>query len=432
MFSRVSNDWLELLDTNELKKILPRLTNITPSINNIFEFARLTPLNNIKVVILGQDPYPKAGDAHGLAFSSLSTRIPDSLRNIYKCLLAHNLLQEMPETADLSNWAKRGVLLLNTALTTETGKSKTHIKIWERYVDDLIKQISRLVYEYNGREYDPVFVLWGNEAKKKRPLIHKSCHILEYIHPSPLNGNKFLNCPNFIEINNLLTTQGLDPIEWDPAIGYLDITDDVVEEKKRADVVLERFKMTDGTVVVFTDGSCNPNKTCPQSIGGYAACIVLGKYTDTVLYGNINNRPEYATNNRAEGMAMWKTMEFLKERENEWTRLIFVTDSNFWIDMFERYMPSWDRNKMNFELKKNADMTEPMWELYNYLSIHHSIEFLHVRAHNKSGWMNYPESSYEYFCASNNEYVDSMAKYARKNVAIGEHVITKVSYNDAT
>ncbi len=428
MFRGISNDWISLLDNDELKSILPRIKNSAPEIDNIFEFARLTPLTEIKVVILGQDPYPKAGDAHGLAFSSLSASIPASLRNIYKCLIAHNLIQEMPETADLSNWAKRGVLLLNCALTTEIGKRGAHTKLWERYINELIHTISYLYYEYNGNVYSPIFVLWGNDAKSKKKFINDRCRILEYIHPSPLNGNKFLTCPNFNEINSILAEYKLDPIEWNPEIAYFDISNEIDE----VDQTHERFKMTDKTVVVFTDGSCNPNRTCPESVGGYAACFALGKYTDVVLYGNINNRPEYATNNRAEGMAIWKTMEFLKERETEWERLVFVTDSNFWIDMFEKYMPAWERSKTNFELKKNADMTEPMWELYNYLSMRHSIEFLHVRAHNKSGWLNYPEDTYEYFCAITNEYVDDLAKYARKRLAIGENVISNVSYNDAT
>jgi uracil-DNA glycosylase len=139
----VPTEWRTLLETKELNKILSTIegTSFTPPITNIFEFAKLTPLDKIKVVIVGQDPYPRAGDAHGLAFSCL-TGIPASLKNIYKCLLANKLITDIPTDGNLEYWAKQGVLLINMSLTTLVGKPNSHMQLWINYTKNLLSTLS--------------------------------------------------------------------------------------------------------------------------------------------------------------------------------------------------------------------------------------------------------------------------------------------------
>lgn len=412
VFSNLPDDWLKLIQTEELDEILKTIhkDKLAPGAEDIFNFARLTPLANVKVCIVGQDPYPKAGDAHGLAFSCL-TGVPGSLRNIYKCLVKSKLIAEMPTDGNLESWAKQGVLLINTALTTKVGQSLAHMDIWEYYTRLLISKIS---------EIRPIiFMLWGNKAQELESALDSKSHILTYAHPSPLAQAKasFAECDHFIVCNKLLKRLGHEPIDWN-----------VEEQPSEIEI---KFEAGPKTLVVFTDGSCWPNNSSAESEAGYAAVFALGSLKDISLYGNISNRPNYATNNRAEGMAIWKTLIFLKSKASEWEKLIIVSDSEFWINMFEKYMPSWDQKNL-FEEKKNPDMTRPMYDLYLDLTDNYGkeIQFRHMKSHGKDGWQNAPEDSYEYFCFNNNKYVDELAAYARTNLPPGEDKIDAVDYSE--
>lgn len=411
LFAGVSDEWLKLLDNDKLDIIIKQLAqanNITPPEDKIFEFARLTNFGDIKVVIIAQDPYPRAGDAHGLALSCL-TNIPASLLNIYKCLVHNKLISKIPDTGDLSYWAEQGVLLLNCALTTVTGKSNEHAKIWESYTNDLISGLSKNKL---------IFMLWGNFAQAKKKFINDSAHILEWTHPSPLAQHKqsFIDCDNFTMANKLLKKAGLEPIDWN-----------VTKTPSEVDMY---FSMNKNKQVVFTDGSCNPNKLCPEALAGYAAVFVLGTMTDTILYGNIANRPHYASNQRAEGIAIYETLQYLKLHLNEWNSCIIVSDSDFWIKMYTIYMPSWDMHDTDFSEKKNSDISIPAYNLYKELTIEHNkeIEFRHVPSHDKHKWSSEPKTSYKYFCNTQNEYVDNLCKYARLNLKPGQNIVSKAEY----
>ncbi len=413
VLSGIDENWVKLLKTEELPQILKSVTatNITPPVDKIFEFARLTPLDKIKVVILGQDPYPRAGDAHGLAFSCL-TGVPASLRNIYKCLFKHGLINDIPESGNLDYWASQGVLLINTAFTTVVGKSNEHVADWLEYSTNLIEKIAKL--------RPIVFMLWGNHAKRFEPIINDANEqsiIYTWSHPSPLAQTKqsFIECPHFTDANKLLMKLGHEPIDWN-----------IEPPKTEVEIA---FRAGPKTQVVFTDGSCYPNKSSPESRGGYAAAFALGTMKDTILYGNIDITVAYASNQRAEGVAIWKTMEYLRDHIDEWEDVIIVSDSEFWIKMFEDYMPSWERTD-KFEEKKNPDMTKPMWELYSELTNGHgkTVQFRHMKSHGKDGWHKKEEGSYEYFCFINNKYVDELAGYARSEMLPGNSVISNAAY----
>ncbi len=172
---------------------------------------RATGLDNVKVVILGQDPYPTLGHAHGLSFSVLPSvkPLPRSLINIYK-ELDSDLGINNKHTGYLQPWAEQGVLLLNTVLTVEAGKAGSHQKKgWELFTDAVIKAV-------NDQPNPIVFVLWGAHAQKKAPMIDTSRHlILKSAHPSPLSASQgFFGSKPFSQINDWLRAQGRDAVNW--------------------------------------------------------------------------------------------------------------------------------------------------------------------------------------------------------------------------
>jgi len=183
---------------------------IFPPKEDIFRAFIETPFDNVKVVILGQDPYHGRGQAHGLAFSvKKGVPIPPSLQNIF-IELQNDLGIEPPHHGDLTQWANRGVLLLNTVLTVREGQAHSHRgKGWELFTDEVIRTISR---EKNG----VVFILWGRPAGEKRNLIDGSKHlILQAPHPSPLSAFRgFFGSAPFSKTNRYLESVGKTPINW--------------------------------------------------------------------------------------------------------------------------------------------------------------------------------------------------------------------------
>ena len=182
---------------------------IYPPGSQIFRAFDLTPVSQVKVVILGQDPYHGPGQAHGLSFSvSDGVPAPPSLKNIFK-EIESDLGVRMSGYPDLEKWARQGALLLNAVLTVRAGVAASHSKIgWQEFTDAVIRYISD---NCNG----VVFMLWGNFARSKRDLIDASRHhVLEAAHPSPLARGAFFGCRHFSRANALLEAQGKTPIDW--------------------------------------------------------------------------------------------------------------------------------------------------------------------------------------------------------------------------
>jgi len=177
----------------------------------IFKAFELTRATDIKVVVLGQDPYFNPDQANGLAFSvNRGQAIPKSLKNIYQ-ELSSDMGMGIPNHGDLTYWAKQGVLLLNTVLTVRKGEPNSHRYLgWERFTDQVIRSLS-----LEGKP--KVFLLWGNESRKKRSLIDGKRHlVLEAPHPSPLSAYRgFFGCRHFSRANQFLIEQGRTPIDWD-------------------------------------------------------------------------------------------------------------------------------------------------------------------------------------------------------------------------
>jgi len=188
---------------------------IFPPKNLIFNAFEKTPWDKVKVVIIGQDPYPNPGDAMGLSFSVPKTQpIPGSLRNIYKCLEKDQKIKFIrPKHGDLESWAEQGVFLLNATLTVECKKANSHQKNsnWAKFTDFVIKQIS-------SQKNNVVFLLWGNFAINKSSLIDTKKHlIIKNIHPSPLAQSKgdFTKSEQFSQTNEYLIKNGIEPINWE-------------------------------------------------------------------------------------------------------------------------------------------------------------------------------------------------------------------------
>jgi uracil-DNA glycosylase len=185
---------------------------IYPPGSKIFEAFNLTPFDNVKVVILGQDPYHGPGQAHGLCFSVPDgIAPPPSLINIFKELRSDTGLP-VPGHGNLENWAKQGVLLINATLTVRANQAGSHQKKgWETFTDKVIETLSE-------RRNNLVFILWGNYAQQKSVLIDSRRHlILKSVHPSPLSASRgFFGCKHFSKTNAYLTQNYIEPIDWNP------------------------------------------------------------------------------------------------------------------------------------------------------------------------------------------------------------------------
>ena len=216
----ITNDWQQPLEVefkkpyykDLYKKVLEeyRSRQIFPNPDDIFNAFHLTPLKDVKVVILGQDPYHNDGQAHGLCFSvKPDVEVPPSLVNIYK-ELQDDLGCRIPNNGYLVKWAKQGVLMLNTVLTVRAHQANSHRGIgWEQFTDAVIRAV-------DVQDRPIVFLLWGRPAQMKKSMLHNPKHlILEAPHPSPLSAYRgFFGCKHFSQTNAFLEKNGLAPIDW--------------------------------------------------------------------------------------------------------------------------------------------------------------------------------------------------------------------------
>ncbi|GAN11140.1 uracil-DNA glycosylase [Mucor ambiguus] len=194
-----------------LKAELAAKKTIFPPLNQIYSWSNYTPPSKVKVVILGQDPYHNFNQAHGLCFSVVKgVKVPPSLVNMYKALSMEYSDFKIPNHGYLEEWAKQGVLLLNTSLSVEAHKAGSHANQgWEQFTDAIIKYL-------NEKKANIVFMLWGSHAQKKGARINKSKHhVLTSVHPSPLSAHRgFFECKHFSKANAYLKEHGNEEINW--------------------------------------------------------------------------------------------------------------------------------------------------------------------------------------------------------------------------
>jgi len=216
----ITNDWLPALQEEFKKPYYKQLyrfvgeeytrTTIYPPAEDVFNALHLTPLEEVKVLILGQDPYHNVGQAHGLCFSvKPEVEIPPSLENIYK-ELETDLGCYIPDNGYLVKWAEQGVLMLNTVLTVRAHQANSHQgKGWEQFTDAIIQAV-------NAQNRPIVYMLWGRPAQSKIPMLMNPKHlILKAPHPSPLSAYRgFFGCRHFSQANEFLEKNGIEPIDW--------------------------------------------------------------------------------------------------------------------------------------------------------------------------------------------------------------------------
>ncbi len=216
----IGNDWddvlASVLNSNGFHNFMNivkekyRENTCFPEYNNIFNALKLTPYKDVKVVILGQDPYHGTGEAHGLSFSvQKGVKKPPSLKNIFK-ELKDDLGYDEPADGDLTSWAKQGVLLLNSVLTVEKDKAASHKDLgWNLLTDHIIKLL-------NQKQEPVVFILWGNFARNKKEFITNHKHlIIESPHPSPFSANSgFFGSKPFSKTNNFLIKNNITPVNF--------------------------------------------------------------------------------------------------------------------------------------------------------------------------------------------------------------------------
>lgn len=445
------------------KGILDPHDSITPEPRLLFEAFRHCPLGNVKVVLLGQDPYIKKSEAMGLSFSvPKGVTIPPSLRNIYKCLSNNGHINKTPTHGDLTNWAKQGVLLLNCALSTVVGKSSAHIKQWSEYTKQLLAELA---------DKSVVAIALGGFAQKATESFMQHTtgghsHQLTWGHPSPLNvqnqadtPRNFKYCDVFARANIVLTAQGKTPINWDPDFcpgletgipakmvpnGTMKITENPAQnmvenpitksanfklfsaEKNEPLISLPCYntiwnpKPPPGIIWVFTDGgsASNGGSECTASWAFYV-CSETYYCAD---YGivppvDINGEKYKSSNNRGELTAIMKALDYLAEKiaDGAPKKIILISDSMYSINCADIWAAKWMKSPQLLEGKKNIDIISHIYTTLTNIRAQTTLEFKHVRSHMPEpvgdGW----------FIWKCNDIVDILC-----NVALGRSVAKAV------
>jgi uracil-DNA glycosylase len=417
--------------------------DVVPDPRDIFHFAKYAGLDDVKVVIIGQCPN-ESGD-HGLCFSSLNKNVQEPLKNVYLCLEESKLIESVDSinTSDLRSWAQQGVLMLNMSLTRcGKGTSSKHNDAWKPITTHIVKTLGAV-------DRPIVFMLWGVFAKTlKKFITSDKAVVLEEHHPAPIFQNnlsydkKFAKCGHFAKTNSVLESAGYDSICWDPNF-------------------IQKH-------LVFTDGSGLNTGNC-NSKGSYATLFVRGSSKGTMLYGRIppvflldlddlkgdskwspetnpcwidddraytigrkhsktktwttplatvyiksvENETVFPTSQRGEGMAILIAFEHVIRADAKCS-IEIVTDSMFWINMINSYIPRWVKQNRPFYIQKNPDIVSRMWKamcMMKEAGFQYSMR--HIKSHGK-------DPNANPFDVAMNDIVDVKALAARNSNEFGD------------
>ena len=406
MFDGVSDDWKKLL----VKELGSELTNVIVKINKylveykkdkshlcppglVMNAFRQCDVSNVKAVLVGQDPYIGKNEAMGMSFSvQPGVKIPPSLKNIFECLKHKELINEIPTSGDLTSWAKQGVLLINSALTTVLGVSNAHKDIWCEYTDKIIKKLSA--------DKNIVFILLGSHAQYKKDLIESNNYIM-WGHPSPLNNyNKtdnpknFKYCNVFTETNERLLAANKPLINWDSIC---------LKKTKYFDIMNKSLPGT--ATYIFTDGGSTRNgkNDCKASFAFYsinsaADFLESGIVKEKEIAGEVYK----SSNIRGELTAILQAMKYITTL-NPCDVEIF-SDSEYCIKTITLWAPKWLNDPIKHKLhnKKNMDLIREILDIYNMLKNKFNIKITHVRSHQREP----AQGSKEWFVWKGNDIVD--------------------------
>jgi len=422
LFSGLGEEYKQLLVRDNKPLLSPILTkldekikageSITPNTADIFRAFKITKWNDMRVVIIGQDPFIRPQQATGLSFSvpksviddagkRITFRIPPSTRKIYDCLVKCGEIDTTPSHGNLEKWAEQGVLMLNAALTTKMGASNAHT-FWHAYTNKIIQDLS------TSKDF-LVFVLWGNFAREKAKLIDENKHVvLKWGHPSPMNdANKvatnkqnFLYCDSFTRTNEELIKRDMTPIKWDPDAN---VGADIAPQ---LDPVPIRGPTEPNCAYLFTDGGATANgkANCKASWGTYV--VITGK-------GAINHRMSgivppvkiqgdkyQSSNNRGEITALVEAIKYINSLNYAY-EIEIISDSKYLIDCLMKWIPNWIKNDKVNE-KKNTDLLIPLYTTVSKMD--NEITYKHINSHRAAP----PEESPEYFYWYGNDVADRL------------------------
>ncbi len=421
IFEGIEESWNEFFEKDNvvesLNKILPivlEVEKLCPERKNIFNALRLTTLDMVKVIIIGQDPYPKITDAHGLSFSSLAKTVPASLQNIYRCLLNSGLIDKIPTTSDLTSWAKQGILLLNASLTTHEKTPGFHTEYWKPFTDILMTYINASLKTRKG---EVCVMLWGNDAKVYDTKF-KNCKVFKWSHPSPVSDNritdkskKFINMTHFKEISEIYPD-----IIWMPynsEIGKNDIkhsksnTNDIYDQQSsitKSMINSAKEKQEYSTLAIFTDGACTINKRgAKDSAGGWGLYCVE---TNLRVAGRIDEEP---TNNIAELTAIINALKYainyMEENPELRINIKLLSDSQYCYWIVYHSINNWCKKPIsksaNLHLVKEVDRLVKI-----ILKEGGVIDFIHISAHTSEP----PKESIEHYYWYGNYVVDKLSE----------------------
>ena len=412
------------------------LDNLCPPLNKILETFKYFEMDQLKVIIIGQDPYYKAGVANGLCFShninNNCKKIQPSLKWIYQAIINNGYMSNCPDNGNLTYWVEQGVLLLNRYLTTITGKANQH-KFWSDFTTNVVKNIST-----NCKD-KKIFMLWGKHAQELEQYIDKNKHhVLTCGHPSPLARNtfKFENCTHFKDANNILSSMNKSEIDWNvPNIQSRLILHKPIESpieslkespiespiESLKETIISSEKSEHETYVAplhtevfcaFTDGSAigNGKKTCKAG----SAFIILKKISDEYniiqqykvnVKDLIENIP---TSSKSELIAMFKCLEYFVENliTLQPQELTIYCDNSYTVNVLTKWGDNWIATN-TIHQKKNFDIIEKMINLRNIITENNTIlNILHINSH-----MQEPKKdTNEWFKWYYNDMVDKLAK----------------------
>lgn len=437
MFSGLTEETHNVLTQykDELSSAISKISGISsiaPIPANIFAAFRECPIEETRVCIIGQDPFPDSNNgvpyANGLSFSTdRAAPIQRSTKMIYNNLIHTAEITDMPKHGDLTAWAKQGVLLFNTILTTEIGKSAAHKDIWLPYTKKIVDEL---------KKRGVIFICFGTYAKN---LVGKGATIFSWGHPSPSNRDNngdtpkhFKYNPTFKQANEELIKRGKSAIVWNPdyVIDSMPIVRAIQEASPIAHALQESAPITipnntlyaanegvnDEIIHVFTDGAATKNgrENCRASYAYYiTGSSVDVRHADFVPPTTIEGEKYSSSNNRGELSAIMSALAFLAAEidvimaKNVVRRVIVVSDSEYAINCITKWAPNWFKNpeKHSLNEKKNLDLIRPAIDSLTTLKESVSVSFQHIRSHKKAPAN---RNSEEWFLWNGNDIADKL------------------------
>ena len=427
-------------------------TTICPSYSNILRAFNFFEPKDLRVVIIGQDPYPNTKEACGLSFSTGNKAISGSLRNI-NIAITKTYPEQVLTTGCLEHWVKQGVLLLNRSLTTIHGKSNVHADIWKPYTNYLVELIDNL-------DNKVIFVLWGNNAKEVIPLIKKSKYVT-WRHPSPMANinvqlsEMFSNCNSFRLVNEFIRENNLgNEIVWGDKIieilsnkeNITNIVDEIISDttiiqreyedpfaETTIDTNFVDIDLPDSTpqviieqkvinniklwipintkiclpenTIIFTDGSASNNGRS-NAIASYAFIIKYGTNAGYIQSGEVAKLPDYnPSNNRGELLGVLNSLQYVLDN-NINTNIIIICDSEYTVKMYNSWLDKWIKED-SINTKANQDLIQKMIDIKTeIIKKNINVNLSHVESHTTEP---INKTDDKYFIWQGNEEVDLLA-----------------------